>query len=156
MCRLSRARGSDLIDVEICWIFLIGPVAQWIRHRPTEPGIAGSSPAGVIGHGVEALMDRARACLRKNLAPTIATKLRAAQTPHDRDADCMPFCLQCAFAASSSHPHRDVAITLQARARGPSKFFARLLPKLNMTTPGVEPGLSRPQRDVLTTRRCSQ
>ena len=26
-----------------------GPVAQWIRHRPTEPGIAGSSPAGVIG-----------------------------------------------------------------------------------------------------------
>ncbi len=25
-----------------------GLVAQWIRHRPTEPGIAGSSPAGVI------------------------------------------------------------------------------------------------------------
>ena len=25
-----------------------GPVAQWMRHRPTEPGIAGSSPAGVI------------------------------------------------------------------------------------------------------------
>ena len=23
-----------------------GPVAQWIRHRPTEPGITGSSPAG--------------------------------------------------------------------------------------------------------------
>ena len=28
----------------------IGPVAQWIRHRPTEPGIAGSSRAGVIHH----------------------------------------------------------------------------------------------------------
>ena len=27
---------------------LIGPVAQWIRHRPTEPVIAGSSPAGVM------------------------------------------------------------------------------------------------------------
>ena len=27
---------------------VIGPVAQWIRHRPTEPGLAGSSPAGVI------------------------------------------------------------------------------------------------------------
>ena len=27
---------------------LHGPVAQWIRHRPTEPGIAGSSPAGFI------------------------------------------------------------------------------------------------------------
>ena len=25
-----------------------GPVAQWIGHRPTEPGIAGSKPAGVI------------------------------------------------------------------------------------------------------------
>ena len=25
-----------------------GPVAQWIRHRPTEPGIAGSSPASAI------------------------------------------------------------------------------------------------------------
>ena len=24
-----------------------GLVAQWIRHRPTEPGIAGSSPAEV-------------------------------------------------------------------------------------------------------------
>ena len=25
-----------------------GPVAQWIRHRPTEPGIVGSSPTGVM------------------------------------------------------------------------------------------------------------
>ena len=25
-----------------------------------------------------------------------------------------------------------------------------------MSTPGVEPGLSRPRRDVLTTRRCGQ
>ena len=31
---------------------ITGPVAQWIRHRPTEPGIAGSSPAGVICQGV--------------------------------------------------------------------------------------------------------
>ena len=28
----------------------------------------------------------------------------------------------------------------------------QLLRQLQMTTPGVEPGLSRPQRDVLTTR----
>ena len=27
---------------------------------------------------------------------------------------------------------------------------------VKMTTPGVEPGLSRPQRDVLTTRRCGR
>ena len=40
-----------------------GPVAQWIRHRPTEPGIAGSSPAGVIvlsGHAVEAMVNMMR------------------------------------------------------------------------------------------------
>jgi hypothetical protein len=35
----------------------IGPVAQWIRHRPTEPGIAGSSPAGVIVGSDEARED---------------------------------------------------------------------------------------------------
>ena len=29
-----------------------GPVAQWIRHRPTEPGIVGSSPTGVM-HSLE-------------------------------------------------------------------------------------------------------
>ena len=28
--------------------------------------------------------------------------------------------------------------------------------ELRMTTPGVEPGLSRPRRDVLTTRRCGR
>ena len=28
--------------------WFIGPVAQWIRHRPTELGIAGASPAGVM------------------------------------------------------------------------------------------------------------
>ena len=27
-----------------------GLVAQWIRHRPKEPGIAGSSPAEVTPH----------------------------------------------------------------------------------------------------------
>ena len=27
---------------------------------------------------------------------------------------------------------------------------------VKLTTPGVEPGLSRPQRDVLTTRRCGR
>ena len=32
-------------------------------------------------------------------------------------------------------------------------FLSRLF---HMSTPGVEPGLSRPRRDVLTTRRCGQ
>ena len=35
-------------------------MAQWIRHRPMEPGIAGSSPAGVIMDGVLAPMQRAQ------------------------------------------------------------------------------------------------
>ena len=38
-----KALGKFLYCKEAC-----GPVAQWIRHRPTEPGIAGSRPAGVI------------------------------------------------------------------------------------------------------------
>ena len=35
-------------------------MAQWIRHRPTEPGIAGSSPAGVIMGGVVTPMQLAQ------------------------------------------------------------------------------------------------
>ena len=30
----------------------------------------------------------------------------------------------------------------------------KMIIQKEMTTPGVKPGLSRPQRDVLTTRRC--
>ena len=42
-----QAQFSD--EAEFSQLQIItGPVAQWIRHRPTEPGIAGSSPAGVI------------------------------------------------------------------------------------------------------------
>ena len=37
--RITRRLGSSPTS---------GPVAQWIRHRPTELGIAGSSPAGVM------------------------------------------------------------------------------------------------------------
>ena len=29
-------------------LYVCGPVAQWIRRRPTEPETAGSSPTGVI------------------------------------------------------------------------------------------------------------
>ena len=38
-----------------------GPVAQWIRHRPTEPGIVGSSPTGVMFLGRVARTVLARA-----------------------------------------------------------------------------------------------
>ena len=43
--RLLPKRFGEFLNISP---LLIGPVAQWIRHRPTEPGIAGSSPAGVI------------------------------------------------------------------------------------------------------------
>ena len=45
---------------------MLGPVAQWIRHRPTEPGIAGSSPAGVIF--AAAVNEKEIAELKRNLS----------------------------------------------------------------------------------------
>ena len=49
----------------------IGPVAQWIRQRPTESGIAGSSPAGVIcKHVPGASGAQAQAVVRSTLLKT--------------------------------------------------------------------------------------
>ena len=46
---LQQRFGDEIIPKYfVMLISFKGPVAQWIRHRPTEPGIAGSSPAGVI------------------------------------------------------------------------------------------------------------
>ena len=45
----SERRGNNAFN---------GPVAQWIRHRPTEPGIAGSSPAGVISQAWQTSVSR--------------------------------------------------------------------------------------------------
>ena len=49
-CQRARQCRCFLLAnfVETAYPRVSGPVAQWIRHRPTEPGIAGSSPAGVI------------------------------------------------------------------------------------------------------------
>ena len=56
----SGSAQKELLRASKCCCFLLcnsfgavygmasAPVAQWIRHRPTEPGIAGSSPAGVL------------------------------------------------------------------------------------------------------------
>ena len=51
----ARALPGEMVPLSTC---TEGPVAQWIRHRPTEPGIAGSSPAGVIE------CESVRACLK--------------------------------------------------------------------------------------------
>ena len=48
---MSRAWSSSdaLGDCALIFVLLhIGPVAQWIRHRSTEPEIVGSSPTRVI------------------------------------------------------------------------------------------------------------
>jgi hypothetical protein len=56
MARLRLSEDPPLATAPVgqpratCCSFLedaMGPVARWIRHRPTEPGGAGSSPAGV-------------------------------------------------------------------------------------------------------------
>ena len=63
-----------------------GPVAQWIRHRPTEPGIAGSSPAGVMqllrscSCGGELMRLRAlRVCSHGPAAPRSGSSLRSCE-----------------------------------------------------------------------------
>jgi hypothetical protein len=43
-CGFNMRQQSRLPDASI----VSGPVAQWMKHRSTETGIAGSSPAGVI------------------------------------------------------------------------------------------------------------
>ena len=45
---MSEQSTSQHQFAVVCRQTSSGPVAKWIRHRPTEPGIAGSSPAGVI------------------------------------------------------------------------------------------------------------
>ena len=51
LSRSSATMGNMLPFVEI---LRIGPVAQWIRHRPTEPGIAGSSLPGSVSKSLGA------------------------------------------------------------------------------------------------------
>ena len=58
-------RTRDTTDEEDA-VQVNGPVAQWIRHRPTEPGIAGSSPAGV--NLIEVLLATTRKCETRKLA----------------------------------------------------------------------------------------
>ena len=45
-CRVALATAHLFEDR--CSNLPGGPVAQWIRHRPTEPGIVGSSPTRII------------------------------------------------------------------------------------------------------------
>ena len=55
-----------------------------------------------------------------------------------------------------THSHTDTQTHrhTNAHVRWRRVLIVRVRNEQKMTTPGVEPGLSRPQRDVLTTRRC--
>ena len=63
-----------------------GPVAQWIRHRPTEPGIVGSSPTRIIWlfHSVTA---------EKPCAPTAKAAEMAGSSGHTEIPDSPKRCL---------------------------------------------------------------
>jgi hypothetical protein len=61
-----------------------------------------------------------------------------------------------ALTHTHTHSHTDTQTHrhTNAHVRWRRVLIVRVRNEQKMTTPGVEPGLSRPQRDVLTTRRC--
>ena len=63
----------------------------------------------------------------------------------------------CATHTTSSPPAgaARLSLSLSLSLRAPREF-SHDLSRGELTTPGIEPGLSRPQRDVLTTRRCGR
>ena len=87
-------------------------MAQWIRHRPTEPGIAGSSPAGVICCDVRQLRFVHRvachALIRNTIADRQTCRHRQADRQTDRQADIHTHThshtLSCSFACKSVKP----------------------------------------------------
>ena len=73
-----------------------GLVAQWIRHRPTEPGIAGSSPAGVMqclrspGCHKGLALPRSSRCQHQSISTTIRLSLQhSAARPLRPDGCCI-------------------------------------------------------------------
>ena len=64
-------------------------MAQWIRHRPTEPGVAGSSPAGVIRQTAFADIltpRRGRAHVQPTTAAPRGAGMRVCDQPRRRPA----------------------------------------------------------------------
>ena len=105
---------------------VLGPVAQWIRHRPTEPGIAGSSPAGVIVETRVAVFEHMRPLPRMNLACVVRRRHNIRQgvrnsAPtagtwhlHGRccDASRMDFRTSSRVTCTFRHPSSRIAVTL--------------------------------------------
>ena len=103
-----------------------GPVAQWIRHRPTEPGIAGSSPAGVI-------------CTTRRLrnrSPQAPTKRHrgdsnpCGQSPMDFESISLTARTQC-------HGHNR-----EQKTPRHNKLKASATAQQQVPRPGIEPGSS--------------
>jgi hypothetical protein len=138
---------------------VIGPVAQWIRHRPTEPGIAGSSPAGVIFrncllHGSECVcantsvrakiafarqgssltsVSHTRPCMRR------ACPMHAcAQTPaYNRAAlPCTPVRTRVLASARYSHARLQAEIRTRAHISSGANFFCTFATRADNHTLG--------------------
>ena len=72
-------------------MLLSGPIAQWIRHRLSERGIAGSSPAGVIVYSAAApVSQRSKPCT--GVPDTLGRWNRtcACSMPHDMPHEFRP------------------------------------------------------------------
>ena len=85
-----------------------GPVAQWIRHRPTELGIVGSSPTGVIAKSVSRCCSWSRSQL-----PTAAAGGWLLPRSSER-TDCRATTIVDSSVANVFYSHH-----LTSRPRGP-------------------------------------
>jgi hypothetical protein len=80
-----------------------GPVAQWIRHRPTEPGIAGSSPAGFISPWHVLILSKLQVCPQGEMRAGQNSKGACAHG-HWRTGACVRDC-PTSIVSSRTHFH---------------------------------------------------
>ena len=109
----------------------IGPVAQWIRHRPTEPGIAGSSPAGVILIGTRTRTVVRRPSLPHLTLPASHPRILSKRVPFPRPPTLSP---------SRAAPGATVLVSSTASPKAPPSPAPQHIPSsLALHFPAVSP-----------------
>ena len=78
---------------------------------------------------------------------------RSSQSKHHPQTRTSPICLWLSRCAT---PRAGCQNACARGKRGARADLCSSTSAREMSTPGVEPGLSRPRRDVLTNRRCGQ